>query len=85
MLDAEANAVTGGKTVPGKHLLQNFHIAGDVQRITLEQLVQLLFKAFHDLIHHAFNALLGGGDVLAFNSLRLQLRIARRIFRVVGR
>ena len=41
----------------------------------MEQLVQLLLEALHHLVHHIFDALHGGGDVLALHLLILQLGI----------
>lgn len=58
-----------------EHPLQYLHVGGDVQGVSLEQLVQLFFKALHDLIHHAFNALHSGGNVFTGHLLVLQLGI----------
>ena len=63
-----APLLPGGEIAPGQaveveHPFQRGDVGGDIQRIGLKELVQLVFKSGHQQIHRAFDALFGFMDV----------------------
>ena len=58
--------IAAGQAVHIQHAFQRGNVGRNIQRVGLEQLVQLVFKGGDQQVHAALDVLLGFGDVLAF-------------------
>ena len=79
-LQPQCDALSIGQAIFFQHIFQYLHVGGNVQRVILEQLIQLLFKPGHHLVHHPLDAGLRRGDILSLDSLGLQLSIGPEYF-----
>ena len=63
-----------------QHPFQGGDVGRDVQRVGLEQFVQLVFKGGDEQVERALDALFGFGDVLAVHPLAVQLGVGVQQF-----
>ena len=82
---SSAGKFAAGQAVEVQHSFQSGNVGVHVQRVGLEQLVQLVFKGGHQQVHAALDAVLGLGNVRALHRLPGKAGVGVQQLSAVGR